>query len=191
MKKKFIITGSGRCGTTYVAACLNICGIKAGHQAIDYYQDVRLQMHDLDGDVSYKALGLGVDISRLDYKIIGIYREPVATVRSLVETGMIDDINMVKESPIDMACEWYKLCYEWIYQKADYVFDIDNINLKGLFNVLGYENKYNDSLISAIPKDSNNRNKFKIRKLELIEADLKFELPILYRKLKEREAHQF
>ena len=174
--KKFTIVGAGRCGTTYVAACLNICGIDAPHQ--------NPTIDNLDGNVGYLE-----NTKMLENKIVVcLYRDPVKNIKSLVQTRMIENIYNKTGRPIEDAIKWYIYVYETLLEKADYFFNIENIDLKGLFKIIGYADKYNDILVSSIPKNANTRYR---RIVELEEQDLTFEPNILYKELKRRELSQF
>jgi len=177
--KKFIITGTGRCGTTYVSAVLNICGIKCGHQALNYNKE--LDFKGLDGDASYKATyNLGLH-SLEKYNLICLFRNPVKTIRSLVELDMING-----PKPIEVASEVYLRTYKGLLLVADYFFDIENLDHKRLFEVLGYKESFNHILVDSIPRNANTRIEHKRRTLELIEEDLDKEVVDLYKQLKTR-----
>ena len=51
MKLDYLITGTGRCGTVYLARCLTNWGIPCGHEAIFDYQGLRGAIRRLNGEI--------------------------------------------------------------------------------------------------------------------------------------------
>lgn len=51
MKLEYLITGTGRCGTVYLARCLTQWGIPCGHEAIFTYEGLRGALRRLKGEV--------------------------------------------------------------------------------------------------------------------------------------------
>lgn len=63
MKLDYLITGTGRCGTVYLARCLTNWGIPCGHESIFDYQGLRGAVRRLNGEIPI-ALSLA---SKMDW----------------------------------------------------------------------------------------------------------------------------
>jgi hypothetical protein len=83
---RFVIVGTGRCGTGYTAKVLTEGGIPCGHEEI--YRGRRItKTWRLIGDASYLAVPHLADFPGI---VLHQVREPVAVVRSLVGTRFFD-----------------------------------------------------------------------------------------------------
>lgn len=81
-----MITGTGRCGTGYIAAVLTRLGIPCGHEAI-YGPDRVQRRRDLRGDASYLA---ATHLGSFDGVIVHQTRDPLMTIGSLLANGFFD-----------------------------------------------------------------------------------------------------
>lgn len=82
MALDFIITGSGRCGTHYVARLLNETGIPAGHElAYGFDRPTKGQPTSPVGEVGWLALAHLSD--HPEARTVALVRDPLATVNSL------------------------------------------------------------------------------------------------------------
>ncbi len=188
MKDKFVVTGTGRCGTQYVASVLTICGIKCGHQKIDYGSGV-IRFGNLDGDASFKAMNYLGWFEKSKVKVIGLYRHPVKVIRSILELNQVS--NFVDHPKwtfgIRALCAYYNRVNLTLKKEADILFDIDTIDLKRLFRFIGFADKYDDNLVNAIPTDANSRNEQKERTLELVDRDIHPDCLDVYNQMKKHE----
>ena len=83
---RFVIVGTGRCGTGYTAKVLTAGGIRCGHEEI--YRGRRItKSWRLVGDASYLAVP---HLDRYRGTVLHQVRDPVAVVRSLVGTRFFD-----------------------------------------------------------------------------------------------------
>lgn len=99
---KFIITGTGRCGTTYVQAILRVCGVNCGHQNVFTHETTVKTMGEgrdvwewgnYDGDSSFMAVPLLplIRASEPDTKIILLYRDVHKVSESWLKLGLFKD----------------------------------------------------------------------------------------------------
>lgn len=172
--KKFIITGTGRCGTGYISAILNACGIKAGHQAIrhEHVRNGVIDLTGLDGDCSYEVVPL---LSKLksEYIIIHVSREKQKVIDSYLRSGVFNKgweqpyfelYNSIKsfapkvlnkKTPKEIASAFYDAWFNACEKQAVASFDVEKLDAKGLFRAIGHLDKYDINKINTIPKDFN------------------------------------
>jgi len=90
MKKKLLVTGTGRCGTGFMAALLNELGLKAGHEAVfSPLAKVPLAWEDYDADCSWLAVPFG-PFGEFCH-VMELRRHPWKIIRSLVGIGFFRD----------------------------------------------------------------------------------------------------
>jgi hypothetical protein len=79
---KFVITGTGRCGTHYYQRLLSLLGIKVGHE----YALSRSKTYTggMDGDVSFMAAPHCKSLSEHGVKILHVVRNPLGVIRSMM-----------------------------------------------------------------------------------------------------------
>lgn len=78
-----LITGTGRCGTGYIAQVLQRCDVACGHEGYWHPEGIEGTTLDLDADASWCALALGLEGYR---GVIGHQvRHPLDVVSSLVK----------------------------------------------------------------------------------------------------------
>lgn len=103
---RFIVTGSGRCGTKYMAELLTTAGTPCGHEMVHSYQT--RPWDGLVADSSWMA------VPHLDgsVPVVLLVRHPLAVVKSLTEIGFLtghDDGNPCHDVLRAFAPE----VYEW------------------------------------------------------------------------------
>lgn len=84
------VIGTGRCGTGYIAELLARAGAGVGHERF-WCGGVQPPVLGLDVDVSWLALP-DIEAGAWSGPVVHIIRDPVATVRSLVRTGLFGPI---------------------------------------------------------------------------------------------------
>ncbi|SCL31986.1 hypothetical protein GA0070616_4368 [Micromonospora nigra] len=103
---RFVVTGSGRCGTKYLATLLTAAGVRCGHE----------QVYNADGPPIWPA-GLRADSSwmavphlPLPLPVVLLVRHPLAVVRSWVEIGFFTvDVDNPTHRPLR---QWAPQVYE-------------------------------------------------------------------------------
>jgi hypothetical protein len=89
MLERFVITGSGRCGTTWISRALTRAGIPCGHEAV--FNPWSPEWPDyLQAESSWVA---ACELGRLDslgVPVALLVRHPLAVVKSMVEIGFFD-----------------------------------------------------------------------------------------------------
>lgn len=93
----FVVTGTGRCGTSFVAELLNRLGIKTGHESV-FTADGLEDPEDYDGDVSAFA---APHLCGEDGPAVLLVREPIACVTSIYgQGGFWDPANYVYQQAV-------------------------------------------------------------------------------------------
>lgn len=87
MAERFVVTGSGRCGTQYLAALLTRAGVPCGHEQV-YRDGEVLPWGDWQADSSWMAAAM---LDQVDVPVVLLVRHPLAVVRSWVTTWLTDD----------------------------------------------------------------------------------------------------
>lgn len=115
---RFAVTGTGRCGTGYIAAVLRRCGVKCGHENW-WTADPKRVQDDLDGDSSWLALP-AVEAGEWSGPVVHVVRHPVSVVRSFVGLGFPDWLSLPyvpdlaalpqPQLAIEFWCRWNDRC---------------------------------------------------------------------------------
>jgi len=102
---KFLIVGTGRCGTTYCQQVLSAAGLNVTHQKLFTFKtlsaegpvhqvgDFTIDWDGVDGEVSFMAVPW-LDLIKKDnhkLKIIHVYRDQEAVVSSWLRSGMFGE----------------------------------------------------------------------------------------------------
>lgn len=87
-----MVTGSGRCGTRYLADLLTAAGVPCGHELVWNERGVPAWPKRLVADSSWMA---ATQLGRIDLPVVLLVRHPLAVVRSWVEIGFftVDESN--------------------------------------------------------------------------------------------------
>jgi hypothetical protein len=89
----YVVTGTPRSGTAYIAQLLSYLGIDCGHEVMFNPWEVRYQTRRSDtrrwGDSSWLAVPFLEMLPPLT-KVFHIVRDPVRTINSIIGTGQID-----------------------------------------------------------------------------------------------------
>ena len=83
--ERFIVTGTGRCGTKYVATLLQVCGIEVRHEKVwGVGHPDKAHWGELWGEVGWEAAA-----HLADHKgpIVHLVRDPVAVINSRMTSG--------------------------------------------------------------------------------------------------------
>lgn len=170
MQSKFLITGTGRCGTTYAAEVFKSCGVNCGHQQVLKHQIK--EWGDFEGDASYEAVP---HLKELKGKVIIIHlkRDKQKVIDSYLRTKTFADgweqshaelYNSIKRFAPEVLKKkneharvtafyyaWLKHCEKY----ADFSFNLETLDDKELFKAAGHEDKYDSEKVALIPKDIN------------------------------------
>jgi len=93
---RFVVAGTGQCGTTYVAHVLQEAGVRCGHEEIFNASGITRSFR-LTGDVSYLAVPY---LPSYRGKVVHLVRNPVHVVRSLVGIELLDHPDWLWVKPI-------------------------------------------------------------------------------------------
>lgn len=86
---RFVVTGTGRCGTGYVAELFKAMQVSCGHETV-YGPEGPREWGTGRGDSSWMAAPFLRDLAGQGIKIIHLHRDPLAVVNSLVGIGFFD-----------------------------------------------------------------------------------------------------
>jgi hypothetical protein len=84
MAERFVVTGSGRCGTSWISHALTRAGIPCGHERVFGADGAGPWPDDLTGDSSWMA---ATWLDRVDVPVALLVRHPLSVVKSWVEIG--------------------------------------------------------------------------------------------------------
>lgn len=95
MRPRLVITGTGRCGTTWAANVLQRAGLNIGHQYTIRHEHVLTYQWDwdadIDGDASYEAMPVCRRLFLQGHSVLMLVREPAAVVQSWLSLGNFGD----------------------------------------------------------------------------------------------------
>lgn len=80
LEAKFVVVGTGRCGTGYVSKCFTACGIPCGHERLFTPNGCETIDDALVGDASWLAVP---HLAAYDGYVIHVHRHPYDCVASL------------------------------------------------------------------------------------------------------------
>ena len=171
----FLVTGTGRCGTTWAYQALSSAGAQVRQQSFRHEHALGLEpwfLEDYDGEVSYEAAPAADSFDR----IVLLWRPCLKVVRSWMGLGVFvpgweepyymlhDSIKRFCPSVLDWRTpaqtgaafwlEWNEL----VRERADTVLGIEGLSIFELCNSVGVSLK-ND--VEELPSDVNNRNDVK------------------------------
>lgn len=168
---KFLITGTGRCGTTYCAEILKACGVNCSHQQVFKHLQIN-DFADFDGGASYEAVPYLKDLKE-KLTIIHIKRDRSKVIDSYMRTGtfalgwqqpyreLYESVKVFAPEVLKKKTELQRVkffCNAWFNgseKYADHSFDIETLDTKELFKVIGFEERYDRLKIDLIPKNIN------------------------------------
>lgn len=87
---KYLIVGTGRCGTGFISKYMSSAGIKCGHE--NYFTPIsgRGFDNDYEAECSFMALPF---LKELDCQIVHVLRHPVNTINSMFNCGVFQNTN--------------------------------------------------------------------------------------------------
>jgi len=149
---RFVITGSGRCGTKYMSRLLTAAGTPCGHEAVFAYE--RRDWGDLVADSSWMAVP---SLASAGLPVVLMVRHPLSVVKSLTEIGFLvghDDQNpchnVLREfapeiyewpSHLDRALDmWYRLNLAAL-EHAELVFRLEQFSVEHLTRLLRWADR--------------------------------------------------
>jgi len=91
---RWLITGTGRCGTGYMAQVLKSAGMNCGHEHAFRLQGMtraRHKMAELDADSSWLAVPFLGHVDMAGVKVVHLVRDPKDTIDSMLAMGFFVD----------------------------------------------------------------------------------------------------
>lgn len=105
---RFVVTGSGRCGTSWISRALTQAGVACGHEQVFNADTFGVWPDDLRADSSWMA-ATGMDV--VDVPVVALVRHPLLVVKSFVEIGFFGwDLDNPTHGPLRRA---FPGVYSW------------------------------------------------------------------------------
>jgi hypothetical protein len=101
---KFIVVGTGRCGTGYVSKVLSKAGLPCGHETVYTIKGKVAPKRPLMGDSSWLAVPKLLDLPYESTKIVHIVRDPLKVFRS----WLFDQNNVISLEPTSINSPYNK-----------------------------------------------------------------------------------
>jgi hypothetical protein len=104
---RFVVTGSGRCGTTWMSRALTRAGVSCGHEEAYSFGEIAWQ----EGRVADSSWVAACKLDRVTEPVTLLVRHPLAVVRSLVEIGFF---SWDEDNPYHLPLrEAFPAVYRW------------------------------------------------------------------------------
>jgi hypothetical protein len=169
---RFIVVGTGRCGTAYIAQVLNQVGIFCGHEWVYTPHPVELPFEIL-GDSSAQAAPFAASFPGL---VLHQVRHPLKVIASFLRFGLFDDYRRCGEGGAFIArhfrftgepladamryyVEWNLLCERADDYRRYRVEEIDSKLLRQIGDWIGIPvtEERADQALARIPNNANTR----------------------------------
>ncbi|MFW5847918.1 MAG: hypothetical protein ACOCVF_03280 [bacterium] len=189
-KPRFVITGTGRCGTGYISKLLTEYGINCGHEAIFSYNGVRNKF-GYTGDASWLAAPY---LQKYNGIVIHQVRHPLRVINSLLGIKFFDNsaknpyskfakhycktTNDVLKDTMKFYILWNRMCEE----NAIFRYQVEKIDksfpqiIQTIIPNHKYDSKKAYNVLQNTSKKINTRNKEKYKLKDLPDGNLKSEL---------------
>lgn len=103
-----LVTGSGRCGTGWLAAVLNACGLNVGHEG---WWTLGERHYGLDADVSW----LGCYDDGYDGRVLAQVRDPQTCIPSIYANEHAHQYHVVRAQNVRLSGDWrVDACRIWV-----------------------------------------------------------------------------
>lgn len=193
---RFVITGTGRCGTGYMAHALMYNRIRCGHEAW-FTPAGKVVNPFLRGDSSWMAAPY---LENFSGYVLQVVREPLATVNSLLGILLFDeehDSEAVQpyrdftkrhapdvwehDGPVERAMAWYvkwnRMIEPWAHQRVR----VEDVTGDDLYDLVRYAGAHHapweiQRNMDQVPKDINSRPRTELSWDDLPAGELKDEL---------------
>ena len=133
---KFVIIGTGRSGTTYIAELLTECGIPCGHETIFDYRGITKRF-GYKGDVSWLALPY---LSNFNGTVLHQTRHPMKVINSLLGINFFTHNSFepfrnfasqyfyFSGDEVNDAMRWYTNWNTWCEEYASFRFKVEELD---------------------------------------------------------------
>lgn len=177
-QNRFVITGTGRCGTEYLSFLLRLSHIKCGHQDVFRHENTlsgEWDWKDYEGDSSFEAVPMLHKIKEEGTKIIHVIRNEDDVVSSWVSLGVFrddmeqryndfyrvlqdfDSVVMKKMTPENRCRLFYRSWNDYAAEYADHTIQIEEFQPVDIFVILDRLDAYNEATAKALKQNVNNR----------------------------------
>ena len=196
--RRFIITGTGRCGTGFLATAMLFCRVRCGHEEM-FTPDGMIRNPFLRGDASWLAAPFLDQVAA--YKL-HLVRHPLDVINSMVGIRLFDDEDVTEErkpyqefirehstawdeaSPVERAMRFY---VEWNRKIEPYahkrvrVEDVSGADLVDMFRYAGAMHAPWEiqARLDDVPRDVNTRTRAELAWADLPDGELRAELELM------------
>lgn len=167
---KMVVTGTGRCGTGYMAKVLSGAGLPCGHEEV--FGPHGWNPHSkLPADSSWLAVPFLPVLEMAHCSIVQVYRNPGAVISSLLGIKFFSTPSayrnfIVREHPelatmseFDACCYTYNVWNRKIIGYADLVTNIDDVAWEKIIKLTGSTKLDLASAIPEVPQTYNHRHR--------------------------------
>jgi hypothetical protein len=195
---RFVITGTGRSGTGFLATALLFCRVRCGHEEL-FTPEGRVPNPFLRGDASWMALPF---LDRFTGYVLHAVRHPLDTIRSMVGIQLFDDEDVTEErapyqefikahtdvweyaTPVERAMAFYVEWNRRIEPFAHKRVRVEDVTGQDLYDLIHYAGAFHapweiQQNIDAVPRDVNTRVRAELEWADLPDGELKSELELL------------
>lgn len=186
-EQRFLITGTGRCGTTWAADVCDSVGLYVRHQSFRHEHALGLtpwSIGQFDGEVSHEAAPVCDEFE--GYRIVLLWRSWEKVVKSWMGLGMFqpgweEPYHMFYDSimrfcpevcewrrPVDQATQFWVSWNQLVVPYADVWLRVEGLTADGLLESIGWADV--DRVPYEPPSDTNNRSDVK-EEVEWVEPD--------------------
>lgn len=189
---RFVITGTGRCGTGYLANAMMYNRIRCGHEAL-FTPEGRSPNPFLRGDSSWMA---APHLEHFSGYVLHVVRHPLDVINSFVGIDFFGPTDhgvyrefaekhapevFEYESPVERAMAWYLVWNRRIEPWSHKRVRVEDVTGDDLFDIVRYAGAHHAPWeiaqnLAHVPKDVNHRRRADITWAELPNDDLKAEL---------------
>jgi hypothetical protein len=190
---RFVITGTGRCGTGYMANALMYNRVRCGHETL-FTPEGKQPNPFLRGDSSWMA---APHLPAWSGYVLHVVRNPLDVVNSFVGIGLFDESHDTAEvlpyreyarqhapevfeleDPVERAMAWYVFWNRMIEPWAHKRVQVENVSGDDLYDVIRYAGAHHAPWeiaknLAEVPKDVNSRPRADLTWDDLPDGDLK------------------
>lgn len=147
---RFVVSGSGRCGTKWMSQALTASGVPCGHERVYNASPERKWPDGIVADSSWMA---AAQLDSIDVPVVLLVRHPLSVVKSWVEVGFFGrDLQNPTHGPLeefapqvyewphvpDRALAMWMILTEAVLRRADLIVRIDKLTTGGFGRLLSW-----------------------------------------------------
>ena len=190
---RFVITGTGRCGTSYMSTVMQACRIITGHEQ-KYTADGYKPNPFIRGDASWLAVPY---LDRFTGYVLHLVRHPLDVINSYTGIGFFDDGDQhggwsefsrthapdvwEHDTPVERAMAWYVTWNRRIEEYAHKRLQVEQVTGEELVDLVRYAGAHHapweiQKYVDQVPTHTNSRERAELTWEDLPAGELKAEL---------------